>query len=59
GIIRVRVKLNILLKQIKASVNKGLALGNERFAHQIEALTEKRVTTRKVGRPKRKLGDEI
>ncbi len=47
-----------LLKEIRASVNKGLALGNERFANQIEALTEKRVTTRKPGRPKMKLVDE-
>lgn len=47
-----------LLKEIRASVNKGLALGNERFANQIEALTEKRVTTRKPGRPKMELVDE-
>lgn len=38
-----------LLKEVRDSVNKGLALGNERLARQIEVLTEKRVTTRKAG----------
>ena len=47
-----------LLKEIRDSVNKGLALGNERFVLQIEALTEKRVTPRKAGRPKKELGSE-
>ena len=47
-----------LLKEIRNSVNKGLALGNERFVMQIEALTKKRVTPRKAGRPKKKLDDE-
>jgi len=47
-----------LLKEIRDSVNKGLALGNERFVLQIEALTEKRVTPRKAGRPKKKLDSE-
>ncbi|MCK4841886.1 MAG: transposase, partial [Methylococcales bacterium] len=42
-----------LLKEIRASVNKGLALGSERFARQIEALTEMRVTSRKAGRPQK------
>ncbi len=47
-----------LLKDIRESVNKGLALGNERFVLQIEALTEKRVTPRKAGRPKKALNSE-
>ncbi|NOQ14197.1 MAG: transposase [Methyloprofundus sp.] len=42
-----------LLEEIRVSVNKGLALGNERFTSQIEALTKKRVTARKAGRPKK------
>jgi len=32
--------------------NKGVALGNEQFTAQIEALTDRRVTPRKAGRPK-------
>ena len=46
-----------LLKEIRESINKGLALGDERFALQIEALTKRRVTARKPGRP-RKLEQE-
>ena len=42
-----------LLEEIRVSVNKGLALGNERFTSQIEALPQKRVTARKSGRPKK------
>jgi len=42
-----------LLKEIRDSVNKGLALGGERFKTQIEALTDRRVTPRKAGRPKK------
>jgi len=41
-----------LLKEIRESINKGLALGNDRFTKQIEALTNKRVTARKPGRPR-------
>ena len=44
-----------LLKEIRDSVNKGLALGNERFTVQIEALTKSRVTPRKAGRPKKRI----
>ena len=39
-----------LLKEIRENINKGLALGNERFTSQIEALTKQRVTARKPGR---------
>ena len=42
-----------LLKEIRDSINKGLALGDERFASQIEALTKRRVTARKPGRPRK------
>lgn len=38
-----------LLNDIRTSVNKGLALGNERFKEQIEALTGQRVTPGKRG----------
>jgi putative transposase len=47
-----------LLKEIRGSVNKGLALGNERFVMQIEALTKKRVTPGQAGRPKKKREDD-
>ena len=41
-----------LLTEIRNSLNKGLALGNERFTTQIEALTSRRITPRKAERPK-------
>ena len=41
-----------LLTEIRDSLNKGLALGSERFTTQIEALTNKRITPRKAGKPK-------
>jgi len=46
-----------LLEEIRASVNKGLALGNERFKTQIESLTNQRVTARKSGQPKKSSND--
>ena len=42
-----------LLKELREGVNKGMALGSERFTAQIEALTDRRVTPRKAGRPKK------
>ena len=48
-----------LLKEIRDSVNKGLALGNEQFTMQIEALTERRVTARRAGRPKNNVNEDI
>lgn len=42
-----------LLDEIRQSINKGLALGHERFAAQIEALTGQRVTPGKRGRPRK------
>jgi putative transposase len=47
-----------LLKEIRDSINKGLALGNDKFVMQIEALTGRRVSPRKAGRPKRVLDDD-
>ncbi len=43
----------ILLQDIRKTVNRGLALGDERFKEEIEMLTKQRVTARKVGRPRR------
>ncbi|MFO7579948.1 transposase [Nitrosomonas halophila] len=40
-----------LLTEIRQTLNKGLALGNERFKAEIEKLTGRRVTARKAGRP--------
>jgi len=34
-------------------LTRGLALGNERFTTQIEALTDRRITARKSGRPRK------
>ena len=42
-----------LLKEIRASINKGLALGDERFTTEIEKLTSKCVTARVAGRPRK------
>ena len=44
-----------LLKEIRMCTNKGLALGSERFTAQIEALTNRRVTPRKAGRPQKRI----
>ena len=42
---------NELLTEIRTCVNRSLALGDNRFKQEIEALTKQRVTARKVGRP--------
>jgi putative transposase len=42
-----------VLTDIRASINKGLALGDEYFIKQIEILTKSRVSSKKVGRPKK------
>ncbi len=47
-----------LLREIRESINKGLALGSDRFTSQIEALTKKRVTPRKPGRPGKSVNDK-
>jgi len=40
-----------LLEEIRSSVNKGMALGHDRFKDEIEKLTGRRVKPKKVGRP--------
>lgn len=42
-----------MLREIRGSVNKGLALGDDRFTFQMEKLTKKRVTSGIKGRPKK------
>jgi putative transposase len=44
-----------LLEQIRGSVNKGLALGNDRFKDEIEKLFGRRVKPANMGRPKKSL----
>lgn len=48
-----------LLTEIRDGINKGLALGSERFTMQIEALTARRVTSRKAGRPKKNIDEDV
>jgi putative transposase len=40
-----------LLNEIRLSVNKGMAIGHERFKDEIEKLTGRRLKPKKVGRP--------
>jgi len=42
-----------LLEQIRGSVNKGLALGNDRFKDRVEALYGRRVRPARMGRPRK------
>lgn len=44
-----------LLEEIRCTVNQGLALGNERFKDEIEALYGRRVRPAKMGRPRKSL----
>ena len=50
-----------LLTEIREELNKGMALGNERFKEEVEVLTGRRLKSKKVGRPtgwrKKKSGD--
>ena len=50
-----------LLTEIREGLNKGMALGSERFKEEVEALTGRRLKPKKVGRPvgwrKKKPGD--
>ena len=50
-----------LLEEIRASVNKGMAIGNDRFKDEIEILTGRRLRPKKTGRPVgwRKKKDDI
>ena len=41
-----------LIKDIRVAVNKGLALGGERFKAEMERLTNRRVRPAKMGRPR-------
>ena len=45
---------NELIKDIRSAVNKGMALGGDRFKEEIERLTNRRVRPAKMGRPRRK-----
>jgi len=50
-----------LLEDIRLAANKGMALGNGRFEAEIESLTGRRMTAKKMGRPvgwKKKKADE-
>lgn len=40
-----------LIEDIRESVQKGMALGDDRFKENIEALCGRRVTRTKMGRP--------
>lgn len=40
-----------LLTEIREGINKGRALGNERFKEEVEKLTGRRLKPKKVGRP--------
>jgi len=42
-----------LAEVITQAVDKGLALGGDRFADQVEALYGRRVTAARIGRPKK------
>jgi putative transposase len=41
-----------LLSDVREALNKGLALGSERFRDEVEALYGRRVKPAKMGRPK-------
>tara|TARA_R110002072_G_scaffold118428_1_gene250044 strand:- start:4639 stop:5325 length:687 start_codon:yes stop_codon:yes gene_type:complete len=43
-----------LLEQIRSSVNKGMALGNDRFKEELETLYGQRVRPATMGRPKKR-----
>lgn len=40
-----------LLEEIRQALNKGLAIGNDRFKSEVENLTGRRLTAKKAGRP--------
>jgi len=43
--------LVLLLNEIRNAVNKGMALGSERFKSELEALHSRRLRPSKIGRP--------
>lgn len=53
GLFKVQVGKE-LLKEIRESTNRGLALGSHSFSAEIEKLTNDRVTKKRIGRPKKK-----
>ncbi len=48
-----------LIKDIRMAVNKGLALGEERFKDEIERLYNRRVRSAKMGRPRFTIRSEV
>lgn len=40
-----------LLEEIRSGVNKGMAIGHDRFKEDIEVLTGRRLKPKKAGRP--------
>lgn len=40
-----------LLEDIRTVTNQGMVLGNERFTEEVEVLTGRRMTAKKMGRP--------
>jgi REP-associated tyrosine transposase len=44
----------VMLNKIRATVNRGLALGDGLFVEQVEQLTQQRLSPAKRGRPKKK-----
>jgi putative transposase len=47
------------LKAIRDSTHKGWALGSERFVKKIEALSQRRATSKGVGRPKTTVDNRV
>jgi len=47
-----------LIKEIRLAVNKGLALGGEKFKDEIEHLYNRRVRPAKMGRPRQLFEEE-
>ena len=43
-----------LLFKIRQTASKSLALGSEKFINEIELLTNRRVSSRKAGRPRKR-----
>ena len=40
-----------LLEEIRSSINKGMAIGHDRFKDEVEVLTGRRLKSKKAGRP--------
>jgi putative transposase len=48
----------VIIKDIREAVNKGLALESERFKDEIETNLKRRVRPAKMGRPRKPADDE-